>query len=64
MVDRISGYHAVARHIPPECHAVIDTVVMENRAIAHHKAYKGMNHAKGVALLQAGLDAIAEGLRM
>ena len=64
MVDRASDYHAVARHIPPECRAVIDIVVVQNRAIAAHPAYKAWNHAKGVALLRRGLDAIAEGLRM
>jgi hypothetical protein len=64
MVDRISAFHRAARHIPPECRPVIDVVVLQNRAIAAHPAYKAWNHAKGVALLQRGLDAIAEGLRL
>lgn len=64
MVDRISDYHAISKHVPAECKAVIDTVVIQNRAIAAHPAYKNWNHAKGVKLLQRALDAVAEGLRL
>lgn len=64
MIDRISGYHSISKLIPSECMAVIDTVVMQNRAIGSHPAYKAWNHAKGVDLLRQGLDAIAEGLRL
>jgi len=61
-IDRISKYHAIARYIPPDSKRVIELVALENRAIGHAKEYRGLNHAKGVRLLQIGLDIMADKL--
>ena len=63
-MERAKAVALIKSFIPPECRPVIDVVVLQNRAIGSHPAYKAWNHAKGVALLQRGLDAVAEGLRL
>ena len=61
-IDRASELSAISKHIPAESKAVIDMVVFSNHSVAHHPAYRNRNLAKGMRLLQSGLDAVAEGL--
>jgi len=60
MVDRISKYSAIGKHITPRSKRVIELVVIDNQSVGKAKEYRGWNHAKGVRLLQEGLSIIAD----
>lgn len=64
MIDRISRFTAIMRHVPKDCKDVIDAVVLENQSIGWLKQYRNSKHSNGVKRLQKGLDAVAEGLRL
>lgn len=64
MIDRVSNFARIMKHVPADSKAVVDAVVLENQSIGWLRQYRGSKHALGVRLLQAGLDAVADALGM
>lgn len=62
MIDRISKFAAIMKRVPKGSKVVIDAVVLENQSIGYLKKYRAYKFEEGLAALQAGLDAVADGL--
>jgi len=60
LIDRISRFSAIMRHVPRDCKDVVDAVVLENQSIGWLKQYRGDNLSVGVRRLQLALDAVAD----
>ncbi|MEQ3625967.1 MAG: hypothetical protein ABNH26_08670 [Celeribacter sp.] len=65
LVDRIGGYHAIARHVSRASRAYIDHVVLANRSIRSMPGCTGGRaEARYLARLAEGLDDLADMLRL
>lgn len=63
VIDRIGGYHKIARHIPKAGRAIIMHVVVENRPIrAMVGCTSGRAESKFMERLRVALDDLADGL--
>lgn len=63
IVDRISKFSEIMRHVPLASKPVVDAVVLENNSVGWLPQYRGRKHSRGVELLQSGLDAVADALK-
>jgi hypothetical protein len=62
IVDRISKFSAIMRHVPATSKPVVDAVVLENNSVGWLPQYRGRKHSRGMELLQSGLNAVADAL--
>ena len=61
-IDSISRLKALIGRVPSGSKAVVNAVVLDNQSIGYLRQYRGTLWAKGLAALQDGLDAVADGL--
>jgi len=60
LIDRISKYHAVMRHVSPDDKALISACVLGDSIPARvNPAWKGRRHREGIAALSDALDRVA-----
>lgn len=60
IIDRISGFREVMRHVPKSSRVVMIRVVLDNRAIG--TISRGKAHAKHLERLRVGLDCVYDAI--